>query len=470
VLLENEPTLLTCYWATQRSGLIFTPMSTHSKPDELSYLIQDCGASAVIVAPRFRDVVRELPSVFSHVTFFVTGDDQPEPGFTSWSMALAAEPSEPIADESAGYNMLYSSGTTGRPKGVQVEYVPAPVTTTVPILEALANLLGYSGDTVYLSVGPLYHSGPLGFAVTAMRRGATVVLSHRFDPVAFLGCVDRYRVTDTWMVPTMFVRLLKLPEKVRTAYDLSSLRTVVHAAAPCPVPVKQAMIEWFGERIFEFYAGSEGMGGTFIGPVDWLAHPGSVGRPTSVAEIHIVGPDGQDVATGQEGVVYFAGGRPFRYHNDDGKTASVTNAQGWTTLGDIGYQDAEGYLYLTSRVSDVVISGGVNVYPREVEDVLVLHPKVADVAVFGVPSEDLGEEVKAVVQLGPGHDPTASLADELVAWCKERLSSVKCPKSIDFAASLPRQENGKLYKNELKALYRGSKPAGVVPSIAEEKA
>jgi acyl-CoA synthetase (AMP-forming)/AMP-acid ligase II len=304
---------------------------------------------------------------------------------------------------------------------------------------------------VYLCPAPLYHSAPLVWSMSLQRFGAAVVVMEHFDPEECLSLIERYRVTDAQFVPTMFTRMLRLPAEVRDRYDVSSLRVVTHAAAPCPVSIKREMLGWWGPIIHEYYSGTEDIGNTFISAAEWLAHPGSVGKPAM--ECHIVGPDGAELPPGEAGLVYFAGGRAFAYHNDPGKTESITNEQGWRTLGDIGYLDSDGYLYLTDRQAHMIISGGVNIYPQEAENVLAGHPAVADVAVIGVPDDEMGEAVKAVVVLvdpalaGPG------LEAELLAYCRAELATYKCPRSVDFTGSLPRSEAGKLYKRVLRERY-----------------
>jgi fatty-acyl-CoA synthase len=313
------------------------------------------------------------------------------------------------------------------------------------------SLTGIGPGAVYLSPAPLYHASPMVYSQSVQRLGTTVVVMERFDPEECLQLIERHRVTHAQFVPTMFVRMLRLPEDVRSRYDLSSLQVVIHAAAPCPIPVKRQMIDWFGPIIQEFYAGTEDIGSTFISSEEWLAHPGSVGQPRD--ECHIVGEDGEELPPGQAGTIYFSGGRPFEYHNDPAKTASIHNDKGWRTLGDIGYLDEDGYLYLTDRKAHMIISGGVNIYPQEAENVLAGHPAVIDVAVIGVPDVEMGEAVKAVVQLG---DPTAAsedLAAALIAHCRVELASYKCPRSVDFVDELPRDPNGKLYKRRLREQY-----------------
>ena len=284
--------------------------------------------------------------------------------------------------------------------------------------------------------------------------GATAVVMDKFDPEEFLKAVERYKVTAVMVVPTMFIRLLGLPDEVRRRYDLSSLKTVIHAAAPCPVPVKHAMIEWLGPIIEEFYAGSEGNGHVMISSTEWLARPGSVGRAV-VGQLHICDDDGNELPVGETGTIYFGGGKPINYHNDPAKSASACNPKhsNWTTMGDVGHVDSEGYLFLSDRKDFMIISGGVNIYPQEVENLLITHPAIADAAVFGVPNPAFGEEVKAVIQLKNPDDASDALATELIAYCNARLADVKCPRSIDFERELPRAETGKLYKKELKARY-----------------
>jgi acyl-CoA synthetase (AMP-forming)/AMP-acid ligase II len=369
-----------------------------------------------------------------------------------YERTVAGYPATAIDDECEGREMLYSSGTTGRPKGVQKEL---PATTmgdasAVPVQIAVnIGRAGIGPGAVYLSPAPLYHSAPLVYSMSMLRLGATVVVMEHFDPTLCLQLIERYGVTHAQFVPTMFTRLLKVPERER--YDLSSLRYAVHAAAPCPVAIKRQMLEWWGPIIHEYYGGTEDIGSTWITADEWLAHPGSVGRPSTPA--HIIGLDGVELPTGNEGVVYFEGGRRFEYHNDPDKTASVYNDRGWRTLGDVGFLDDDGYLYLTDRASHMIVSGGVNIYPQEAENVLTTHPAVADVAVIGVPDTEMGEGVKAVVQLA---DPSAAgpeLEAELIEFCKGELATYKCPRSVDFVDELPRDPNGKLYKRLLRDRY-----------------
>jgi fatty-acyl-CoA synthase len=373
-------------------------------------------------------------------------------GADAYDELAAAEPATPLADEAEGVEFLYSSGTTGRPKAIKAALPLTPFGTPPGLVGLLEKLYAFGPDTVYLSPAPLYHSAPLRFNMAVHRLGGTTIVMDRFDPGWLLELVERYRVTHIQMVPTMFVRLLRLPEEERRRYDLSSLRIVTHAAAPCPQDIKQQMIDWLGPIVYEYYSATEVYLFTAIQPEEWLAHPGSVGRAV-LGIPHILDDDGDEVPTGEIGTVWSEGGSQFEYHNAPEKTAESRNDRGWTTVGDIGYLDGEGYLYLTDRKADMIISGGVNVYPQEAENVLVGHPAVADAAVFGIPHEELGEEVKAVVQLVPTDRDPAELAAELIAYCHERLAKYKCPRTIDFADELPRQPTGKLYKRLLREQY-----------------
>ena len=357
--------------------------------------------------------------------------------------------------------MLYSSGTTGQPKGVKTPLPDAALGETPGLVPLVTMLFGFNGDSVYLSPAPLYHSAPLRFNMTMQRLGGTSVIMEHFDAEEFLALIERYHITCTQVVPTMFVRMLKLPEETRTEYDVSSLASVVHAAAPCPVEVKRQMIEWWGPIIHEYYAGTEGNGFVYCNSQDWLSHPGTVGRAI-LGTVRIVDDAGDELPPGEPGTIYFESGATFEYHNDPAKTASSRNDRGWSTLGDVGYLDEEGFLYLTDRKAFMIISGGVNIYPQECENLLITHPKVADAAVFGVPNADLGEEVKAVVQLMPDVPPGPAIAEELIAFCSRHLARQKVPRSIDFEAELPRLPTGKLYKRLLRDRYWGNRSSRIV--------
>jgi long-chain acyl-CoA synthetase len=451
LLMENNPRFFEVCWAAERSGLYYTAISSRLTPAEAAYIIDDCGARAFITSAAKRDVaeavVPETPNVELRLVF-----DGPVEGYEPYEDRVATYPSTPVDDESTGIDMLYSSGTTGRPKGVEVKLPETPVDNPSAVTSLGQLLYHFEKGMVYLSPAPLYHSAPLRFTMAVQRTGGTVIVMEHFDPVEFLRLVERYQVTHTQVVPTMFVRLLKLPEEERRRHDVSSLKVCIHAAAPCPIPVKEQMIEWWGPIIHEYYAGTEGNGFCAIDSEQWLAHKGSVGRPL-IGELHIVGEDGEELPPGEPGTIYFGGGGGFEYHNDPEKTARSRDPRGWSTLGDVGYADEEGYLYLTDRKAYMIISGGVNIYPQEAENVLTMHPKVADVAVFGVPNEDFGEEVKAVVQPVDMADAGPELERELIAFCRDALADVKCPRSVDFEEELPRHPTGKLYKRLLKDRY-----------------
>ena len=452
---DNRLDFFDIFWATQRAGLILVLLSSRLKRDEISYIVNDSGATALLgadtLAASLCDVVAnraDMPKL-AHIVSIGKVGDLPE-----WRNLCAGQPATPIADEEIGGRMVYSSGTTGKPKGLKFVSPSGPPLQKNLAATMFSGFYGFNEDTVYLCPAPLYHAAPMGMTSGIQCVGGTAVVMYKFEPEEFLATIERYKVTAVQVVPTMFIRLLALPEEVRKRYDLSSLKTVIHAAAPCPVPVKQAMIDWLGPIIEEYYAGSEGNGHVMISSAEWLAHPGSVGRAV-IGQLHICDEEGNELPTGENGTIYFGGGRPINYHNDPVKSRSAQNPlhPEWTTMGDVGRVDEEGFLYLADRKDFMIISGGVNIYPQEVENLLISHPAVADVAVFGVPNPDFGEEVKAVIQPKDFNSANGDLARDIIQWCKERLADVKCPRSIDFEAELPRGDNGKLYKKELKARY-----------------
>jgi long-chain acyl-CoA synthetase len=457
VLLENHPSYFEVVWAGMRSGLYITAVNAHLTAAEAGYIVADCGAKVLVTSAALTDVAEALVELAPEVghRFMVDGTS---PSYRSYEEAVAAQPSEPREDQRRGMVMLYSSGTTGRPKGIKFPLPPAdsPIGEW-EIGEHSRASYGFGEEMVFLSPAPLYHSAPLRVAMAVQSVGGTAVVMERFDPEMALKLIEREQVTHSQWVPTMFVRMLKLPPEVRNSYDLSSLKVVTHAAAPCPIHIKEQMIEWWGPIIDEYYSGTENIGSTSIKALDWLSHKGSVGRPTGDVVIHICDEDGKEVATGDTGAVYFEdrASSGFEYHGDTMKTSSVQHPDHptWRSLGDIGRVDEDGFLYLTDRRAFMIVSGGVNIYPQEIEDVLLAHPKVLDAAVFGVPNDEMGEEVKAVVQPIGDVESSDALADELRTWCEGRLAKYKWPRTIDFDAQLPRLDNGKLYKTALRDRY-----------------
>lgn len=451
VLLENRIEYFTLIWGSQRAGTMLVPISSRLTAPEAAYIIRDAEAKLLITSGYFTGMLGAIRAECPRLAVLVMDSGDGE----DFAAALAAQAPTPIPDQSAGMVMLYSSGTTGRPKGIR----PAPPADPDP--QAAVPLVGLAvmgagmptdGSMIYLSPAPLYHAAPIGWCSVVHRLGGTVVMMEKFDPEEALKAIETYKVTDSQWVPTHFVRFLKLDPAVRTKYDLSSHQRALHAAAPCPVPIKREMIEWWGPIVNEYYAGSESIGMTMIRSADWLTHPGSVGRAI-YGTLHICGPDGEEVGPGEDGLIYFENALLPTYHNDPDKTREAMHPKGWMTLGDIGHLDADGFLYLTDRKSHMIISGGVNIYPQEIENLLVTHPKVMDAAVIGAPCPDLGEKVVAVVQpkdmahAGPG------LEAELREFLAPSLSKIKMPKLFDFRPDLPREANGKLYKRELRDEY-----------------
>lgn len=462
LLSDNTPETYEVYWAALRSGLYITAVNHNLSADEVSYIVRDCGAKAIVVSSAKADLVAALDLDLEERLAYGGVVD----GYGDYEAALAGAGAEPLPEQPHGDDLLYSSGTTGRPKGIKLplpDYaVDEPGYKYVTIF---GGLYGFDESTVYLSPAPVYHAAPLRFGGVIHATGGTLVMMEKFDPEAFLGAVAEHGVTHTQVVPTMFVRLLKLDDAVRTSYDLSSLRCVVHAAAPCPVEVKQRMIEWLGPIVQEYYASTEANGATMIDSEQWLAHPGSVGVPL-LGVPHVVGEDGTELPAGGVGTLYFEreefDGAPFEYHNDPDKTATTQHPEhpNWTTVGDLGYLDEEGFLYLTDRKAFMIISGGVNIYPQEVEDLFSLHPAVLDIAVVGVPDDDMGERVVAFVQPAPEYAAdTTGLAEELTAYARERIAHFKVPGEIHFRDDLPRTPTGKMVKGKLRDAYVAEMPS-----------
>ena len=463
LFMENNNKFLEICAAGERSGLFYTPINSYLTADELAYIIQNSQSKVLIVSKAKRDIAAAALEQCPNVTLGILIDaEENDPVFVDYLNLIAHEPTEPIADENLGIAMLYSSGTTGRPKGILRPMPDSSPDSPLPLWGFLDNLWKYEDGMTYLSPAPLYHSAPQAAVGLSLRRGGTVVVMENFDPEQYLMLVEKYKVTHSQLVPTMFSRMLKLPEDVKHKYDLSSLKVAVHAAAPCPVPVKEKMIEWWGPIIEEYYGATEGLGFAACDSAQWLEHKGTVGK-VLIGELHILDDDMKTLPQGEPGTLWFKAAAPFSYFNDTEKTKESTSADGvLTTVGDVGYLDQDGFLFLTDRATFMIISGGVNIYPQESENLLITHPKVADAAVFGVPNVDLGEEVKGVVQLMPGIQPSAAVERELIDFCNEHLARQKCPRSIDFEAELPRLPTGKLYKKPLRDRYWADKKSRIV--------
>ena len=454
VFMENNARFIECCGAGVRSGLYYTCINSFLTPDEVAYIIKNSQSKVLITSEQKRDVALKALEQCPDIKLCLIAD-APGDGERSFNLDDAARPFPitPIADETLGAAMLYSSGTTGRPKGILRPLPDLPPNGTTPYTSLIAGAWQIRDGITYLSPAPLYHAAPHGGVSMTIRQGGTAIIMDRFDAERFLQLIEEHRVTHTQLVPTMFSRLLKLPENVRNKYDVSSLEIAIHAAAPCPIPIKQQMIDWCGPIIYEYYGATEGLGYADCTTEQWLAHKGTVGS-VRFGELTILDDDHQPCPTGTAGKLWFKTAQPFEYFNDAEKTAESRTPDGaMATVGDIGYLDDDGYLYLTDRASFMIISGGVNIYPQESENLLITHPDIADAAVFGVPNADLGEEVKAVVQLMPGQTGDAATAEDLMAFCKANLASIKCPRSIDFEAQLPRSATGKLYKRVLRDRY-----------------
>jgi long-chain acyl-CoA synthetase len=450
-LFANAPEVFVVGWAAQISGLYLTAISPKLSPADIGYILADSGAKLLIASNEHAGLARLVQEAAPPVPIYAWREGDHD--LPVWTEVQDAQLSTAPVDLSPGTDLLYSSGTTGRPKGVKPALPEGEIDAPTPISEMGRSLYQMSGETIYLSTSPLYHAAPLRWAMAVQKLGGTVVIMNRFEPSEALRLVEVHGITHATFVPTHFVRMLKLPMDVRQSAGISSLKAVIHAAAPCPVPIKQAMIDWLGPIVHEYYSGTECCGITAINSDEWQAHPGSVGRAI-LGKVHIVDDDDNEVAAGTTGYVYFSDGPAFEYLNDSEKTRQAHNDRGWATLGDIGHIDREGFLYLTDRKSFMIISGGVNVYPQEIENALVTHPKVLDAAVIGVSDEELGEKVLAVVQPVPGIHANESLASELRAFCREVLGPVKTPKRFDFRAELPREPTGKLMKRQLIEEYR----------------
>jgi long-chain acyl-CoA synthetase len=463
VFIENSPQLLEIEGGAERAGLYYSLINTYLSADEVAYVVANSQAkvlfSSVAKRPVAEAAAASCPGLDRRL---MTGPGPLPAGWEPYDAVIAGYPADPVPDESLGAAMLYSSGTTGQPKGILRDLPTAGPDEPLPVMEFVRAMFGFREGMTYLSPAPLYHSAPQASVSAALRLGSTVIVMEHFDPEQWLALIERYQVTHCQMVPVMFSRLLRLPDEVRARYDTSSLECIVHAAAPCPVHVKRAMIDWLGPIITEYYGATEANGFTFCTSADWLAHPSTVGRPV-LGELLILDGVGEECPTGTDGTVWFRGATAFEYFQDPVKTAESRSGDGAASaVGDIGHVDADGYLYLTDRKSYMIISGGVNIYPQETENILSAHPAVLDVAVIGVPNDDLGEEVKAVVQLV---DPAAAgpeVAQDLIAYCRDRLAHFKCPRTVDFVPELPRSETGKLYKRILRDAYWAGHRSSIV--------
>jgi long-chain acyl-CoA synthetase len=452
-LLDNSFETFEIAWAAQRAGLYLTSISTRLSTADVAYIIEDSGARLVIASDGLSSMAAAARDALPRVQGFATSSDAER--LSNWKSLRQTQPTSPIADESPGTDMLYSSGTTGRPKGVRPPLPSGEIAAATPLMRMATGLYDMRPESLYLSTSPLYHAAPQRWALTVQRIGGTVIFTDKFDAEETLALIEDHRVTHATFVPTHFIRMLKLPADIRERYDHSSLKAVIHAAAPCPIPVKRAMIEWWGPIVHEYYSGTETCGITALNSQEWLNKPGSVGRAV-LGTVKITDDFGNELPPNHVGNVYFADGPKFEYHNDPAKTSEAYDRHGWATMGDIGHIDEDGYLYLSDRKNFMIISGGVNIYPQEIENLLVTHPKVADVAVIGAPDEEMGERVVAVVQPVNWTDAGTQLAEELRTFTRAALGGVKCPKQFHFRESLPREPTGKLMKRLLRDAYRSA--------------
>ena len=463
IFMENNPRFIECCGAGERAGLYYTCVNSYLTPDELAYILDNSESKVLITSMAKREVALKALAASPRIVccLIVDGPSEGE-RILNLDAALARFPDTPIADEWLGTPMLYSSGTTGRPKGILRPLPENPPHQPLPLFDFLVKLWRYRESMIYLSPAPLYHSAPQAAVSLTIRMGGTAIIMEHFDPEQYLALIERYRVTHSQLVPTMFSRMLKLPEEVRCRHDISSLEIAIHAAAPCPIPVKEQMIEWWGPIIQEYYGATEGLGFTACDSAERLAHRGTVGR-VLLGELHVLDEEMRPLPQGTSGTLWFKTATPFEYFNDPPKTKEARSPDGtMSTVGDVGYVDADGFLHLTDRRTFMIISGGVNIYPQECENLLITHAKVADAAVFGVPNEDLGEEVKAVVEVMPGVRAGPDLAEELIGFCRQHLAHLKCPRSVDFEEKLPRLPTGKLYKRLLRDRYWGKRKSRIV--------
>jgi long-chain acyl-CoA synthetase len=463
IFMENNPRYIECCAAGERSGLYYTCINSYLKQDEVAYIVNNSESQVLVFSEEKRTVAIEALRQCPNIKVALVADG-PGEGATILNLDEATQncPDVPVADEALGNAMLYSSGTTGRPKGILRPLPDQPPGRPLPVYTFLDDLWRYRDGLTYLSPAPLYHSAPHVSVNLAIRAGGTAIIMERFEPEMYLKLVETYRPTHSQLVPTMFWRMLKLPDDVRRRYDVSSLEVAIHDSAPCPVAVKERMIEWWGPILLEYYSATEALGFTACDTPQWLAHRGTVGKVV-LGDLHVLDDDMAPAPKATPGTLWFTTATDFSYFNDPVKTSEGRSPDGtMSTVGDVGYVDDDGYLFLTDRATFMIISGGVNIYPQECENLLITHPKVADAAVFGVPNEDLGEEVKAVVQPMPAVAPGPELADELIAFCAEHLSGQKVPRSVDFTTELPRLPTGKLYKRQLRDRYWGDRTSRIV--------
>ena len=464
IFMENNLRFFEVVWAAFRSGLYLTTINRYLTTEEAGYILDNCEAKALVASKYLGEVAEDLPKFAPTCHTWLMTDGTVD-GYQAYEETIANYPAVPLPEEPAGQFMLYSSGTTGRPKGIMRPMTGGKIDEEDSLVGALQRTLwGFDENTIYLSTAPLYHAAPIGFCTGVQALGGTVVMMPRFDEIGALQAIQDHKVTHSQWVPTMFTRMLKFDEKQRSGFDLSTHKVAIHAAAPCPMGIKRQMFDWWGPIIYEYYGGTELNGFTHCTPEEWLARPGTVGK-SLIGIIHICGDDGKDLPNGDPGIVYFElPEMPFKYHKDEAKTKEAQHPDhpNWSALGDVGHVDDEGFLFLTDRASFMIISGGVNIYPQEIEDAMIMHPLVADIAVVGVPNEEMGEEVKAVVQPPDGVAGTPELAEELLAYAKEHIAHYKCPRSIDFMAALPRLPTGKLYKRLIKDPYWGKKDSRIV--------
>lgn len=442
IMMENRAEYLVAMWAALRLGVYITPINWHLKDEEVAHIVQDSGAVLVLCTSQLSELVGRIGIKAINV----------DEDACSKVIKLARQSDAHLQatfEQTEGQIMYYSSGTTGKPKGIRRPIVERSFGTAPAIDGFISALYGIGADTIYLSPAPLYHAAPLNWCLAILRAGGSLVVQSKFDPERFLAAIESYQITHTQLVPTMFVRLLALPETSRQRYSLASLKVAVHAAAPCSPEVKQKMLDWWGDIIYEYYGGSESNGVTALGPQEWRSHPGSVGKAV-LGELHICDDDGNELGPNETGTVYFSGLPDFEYFNDPEKTRDAYIKPGWSTLGDIGYMDIDGFLYLTDRRAFTIVSGGVNIYPLEIENLLIAHDDVADVAVLGLPNEEFGEEIVAVIEPASTPRSESDFFDMISEYCRAKLASFKCPRRIILSDALPRMPNGKLLKRELK--------------------